>query len=262
MTRLLPRLLSADDLPPVELDAARIDGQLFAVDDWFAPIDEADDIRLRAAALSHLVPDRMIAERSSALWVYGARGRAPYRHQLCIDSSNRTAHNLSSRFEYRECKLEPVDIVQFGSLRVTSHLRTAIDLLRTCEPFGAADADDVLAVLKLGGSEVSDCLQRIRAQPRYPGIRRRSPVQRGSSVARSVRRADTVWRLAVGRSARTDAIDVVDGVDPSYRVQHAVEVCRIAHFEDETAECESVARGGHGGGEDVHVMFRQYTCHI
>ncbi len=172
MTRLLPRLLNDADLPLEELRAARIDGHVFAVDDWFAAVDEPDSTQLRAAALSRLVPGRMIAERSSALWVYGARARAPFRHQLCIDRSNRTAQHLSPRFEYRECKLEPADIVQFGTLKVTSHLRTAIDLLRTCEPFSLGDAHDVLAVLQLGGTRLSECRQRIRAQARFPGVRR------------------------------------------------------------------------------------------
>ena len=183
MTRLLPRLLNTDDLPSAELRAARIDGQVFAVDDCFAPIDEPDSAQLRAAALAHLVPDRMIAERSSALWVLGARASAPFRHQLCIDVDSRTTPHLSTRFELRECKVDPVDIVQLGSLRLTSHLRTAIDLLRTCEPFSRSDALDVLAVLRLGGSRVSDCRHRIRAQPRYPGIRR--ALARAASLERS-----------------------------------------------------------------------------
>jgi hypothetical protein len=172
MTRLLPRLLNADDLPVVELRAACIDGQVFAVDDWFAPIDEPDGRQLRAATLAPLVPERMIAERSSALWVFGARASAPFRHQLCIDIANRTTPHLSPRFEFRECRIETADIVQVGSLRLTSPLRTAIDLLRTCEPFGVADALDVLAVLRLGGSRVSDCRRRIRDLPRFPGLRR------------------------------------------------------------------------------------------
>lgn len=172
MTRLLPRLLSDDDLPSVELRAARIDGQVFAVDEWFAPVDEPDGCRLRAAALAPLVPARMIAERTSALWVLGARASAPLRHQLCIDVACRTTPNRSTRFELRERRFEPADVVQVGGLRVTSHLRTAIDLLISCEPFSPADALDVLAILQLGGARLSDCSRRIRAQSRMPGVRR------------------------------------------------------------------------------------------
>ncbi|WP_345764615.1 hypothetical protein [Diaminobutyricibacter sp. McL0608] len=172
MMRLLPRLLNVDDLPSAELHAARIDGEVYAIGDWFSPIDEPESSEFRASALAHLVPSRMIVERASALWVHGARSYPPFRHQLCSDIANRTTPHLSSRFEFRECRLDPVDIVQLGSLRVTSHLRTAIDLLRTCEPFSPSDALDVLAVLRLGGSTMSECRHLIRAQPGYPGVRR------------------------------------------------------------------------------------------
>jgi hypothetical protein len=183
MTRLLPRLLDHVDLPPAELRAARIDGQVFAVDEAFAVLGEPDSVELRVAALAPLVPDRMIVERSSALWVYGARAEAPFRHQLCMDMANRTTPHHSLRFEYRECRLERGDVLQLGALKITSHLRTAIDLLRTCEPFGAADALDVLAVLQLGGSGVSECARCIRTRPRYPGVRR--ALARLASIDRS-----------------------------------------------------------------------------
>jgi hypothetical protein len=172
VTRLLPRLLGDDDLPSAELRAARIDGEVYAVDDWFAPVDEPDCVALRAAALAHLVPSRMIVERSSALWVLGVRARAPFRHQLCIEVASRTTPHLSPRFEVRELRLDPIDIVHIGPLQVTSHLRTAIDLLRTRKPFTEADLLETLAVLRLGGLEVGDCRERIRAQPRFPGVRR------------------------------------------------------------------------------------------
>jgi hypothetical protein len=63
-------------------------------------------------------------------------------------------------------------VVRLGAVRVTSPVRTAIDLLRTCEPFSASDAVDVLAVLQVGGADVSECRRRIRAQARFPGVRR------------------------------------------------------------------------------------------
>jgi hypothetical protein len=172
VTRLLPRLLYDDDLPAAELRAARIDGQVFAVDDGFAPVDEPDSMSLRAAALSRLVPDRMIAERSSALWVYGAHARSPFPHHLCIDMADRTPPLHTLRFVFREVRLEPVDVIELEGLKLTSPLRTAIDLLRTREEFGASDAREVTALLQVEATTVSECRERIRSQPRYPGVRR------------------------------------------------------------------------------------------
>ena len=45
-------MLGTDDLPLAELCAARIDGDLFAIDEGWAPIDEPDLPSLRAAVVA------------------------------------------------------------------------------------------------------------------------------------------------------------------------------------------------------------------
>jgi hypothetical protein len=198
VTRLIPRLLGDDDLPTAELRAARIDGEVYALDDWFAPVDVPDSAFMRAEALADLVPPRMIVERSSALWIHGAHARAPFRHQLCIEVASRTTRHLSPRFEVRELRLDPIDIVDVGPLRVTSHLRTVIDLLGTSDLFTEADILDVLAILGLGGLDVGACRERVRAQPRFPGARRAlARLRLVESRARRVpgcRDSSGVWR--------------------------------------------------------------------
>ena len=52
----LPMVLGTDDLPIAELCAARLDGELFAIDDGWAPVDEPDLPAFRAAVVALRVP--------------------------------------------------------------------------------------------------------------------------------------------------------------------------------------------------------------
>jgi hypothetical protein len=49
------------------------------------------------------------------------------------------------------------------------------------------------------------------------------------------------------------AVDVVDAVDSTYRVQHMVEISRIAHLETEAGDSDPVPRGLYGGGENIDL---------
>lgn len=172
MTRLIPRLLGNEQLPVAELRAARLDGHVYAVDGVFAAVDEPDSSWLRASALARELPARAIAERSTALWIHGVRARAPQRHQICVDIRHRIAPPCSVCFEIRECVLGAEDVVGLGPVRVTSPLRTAVDLLRTLASFGPSEADDVRAILCVARAKADDCADHIRASPRAPGTKR------------------------------------------------------------------------------------------
>lgn len=146
MTRLLPSVLSRRDLPLAELHAARLDGELFAIDDCFGPVDVAEQAELRAASLSAVLPPRLIAEQRSAAWVLGSLLAPPARHQLCVDTRARYRCAAAPRFAVREVVLEDGETVVIGGLRVTTPLRTALDLARFCDPFGDDEARIVAAL--------------------------------------------------------------------------------------------------------------------
>jgi len=165
MSRLLPAVLSRRDLPLAELHAARLDGELFAIDDCFGPVDVPEQSVLRAASLSAILPPRLIAEQRSAAWVLGSMLNPPARHQLCVDTRARYRCADAPRFAVREVVLDGGETLVIGGLRLTTPLRTALDLARFCDPFGNEEAAIVVslgAVGRFGAEEVMADLARRR----------------------------------------------------------------------------------------------------
>ena len=129
----LPSVLSAHDLPAPELYAARLDGDLFAIDACFSPVDEIEQPRHRAAALRAGLSDRLIAEQFSAAWVWGALDAAPAHHQFCVATGARVSHSPARWMTLREVVIEDSEIIDLDGALVTSPTRTVVDLAR----FGA-----------------------------------------------------------------------------------------------------------------------------
>lgn len=171
MARILTTLLGTADLPLAELCAARLDGELYAVDECFALVDEADTMALRAAALLREVPARSIAERSSALWVFGVLGSPPAKHELCISLANRARVLRSQRWIVRERVLAPTDVQQIAGMSVVTPLRAAVDILTSDALYGAEQRRCVFELMALGGFTAEACMARLYARPSTPGTK-------------------------------------------------------------------------------------------
>ena len=169
MTRLLPLVLSRFDLPEAELHAARLDGELFAIDECFGPIDLAPQASARAASLAAILPARLIAEQRTAAWVLGALLDPPAQHQLCADTAARYRFAGSARFTVREVVIDPTETVVVEGLRVTTALRTAIDLARFCPEFGAAEEDIVAGLARIGGFGLPGAIAGLERRRHLPG---------------------------------------------------------------------------------------------
>lgn len=126
----LPTVLGTDDLPLAELCAARLDGDLFAIDDVWTPIDEPDLPSFRAAVVASRAPRVLIVERLSAAWVHGALDTPPRLAQFCVPSSDRVALVDAPGSVIREVRIDQVDILRLGGVPCTTVVRTAFDLLR------------------------------------------------------------------------------------------------------------------------------------
>lgn len=131
----VPPLLTPVVLPRAELAAARLDGELFSVDEGWVCADEPDSAELRARALGALLPRSVAAERLviiglSAAWLHGATDAPPARHEVCSRSGERAGVRLQHRFVLRELSLSDVDECRIGQLRVTTPARTAFDIGR------------------------------------------------------------------------------------------------------------------------------------
>ena len=165
--RLAP-VLSPADLPSAELQAARLDGELYGVGDCFSPIDIIDGRDQRALALATVVPHRLIVELLSAAWVWGAALSAPARPRLCADITARTRPPIGSAI-LREVVVDQADVVILGRLRITTPLRTAVDLARLDpEP----DREVIARLFDIGGFGLADCEALIQRRRNLPDKRR------------------------------------------------------------------------------------------
>ena len=142
----LPAVLGTDDLPLAELCAARIDGDLFAIDEGWAPVDEPDLPSLRAAVVALRVSRSLIIERLSAAWVHDALDVAPHTAQFCVPHRSRIAAIADRRVAIREVVLGDDEVIELGGARCTTPARTAFDLLRE-NTLPDADAERVVARL-------------------------------------------------------------------------------------------------------------------
>ncbi|MBG6214897.1 MAG: hypothetical protein LH475_03200 [Cryobacterium sp.] len=145
MTNPRGRVRTVNDLPLAELYSARLDGQVFQVADSWCVIDEIDGCDTRAIAASQLVPPRAIAEQLTAAWIYGLAPE-PQLHQFCVLIGARTTAMWSPRVQVREIVRSPDDVRTISGARVTTPLRTAVDLARYM-PTSTPDLTALLARL-------------------------------------------------------------------------------------------------------------------
>lgn len=169
MTSRLRASLTPADLPLTELNAAVLDGVLYPRGFGFACIDEPDDPANRAESLTIPGADRLIIERRSAAWVWGALPQPPAVHQLCSSSEARAmARPSSPEFVLREVLISPREIVNCGTSQVTTPLRTAVDLLVTDTGTQTPDVT-ITALLTLAELTFDDCIALLRARRNLPG---------------------------------------------------------------------------------------------
>lgn len=162
--RLAP-VLSEHDLPTAELRAAALDGELFALEGCWVPIDEPDRASQRAGSLAAQLPGRVIVEQHSAAWVWGVLDDPPRPHELCtaIGARVRTGEGWPAP---REVVIDDDETVVVGGIRVTTPLRTLVDLARFSVEFDEQLARGLLA---LGGIQLDAVIAAIGSRRNLPG---------------------------------------------------------------------------------------------
>lgn len=136
-----PFLYFADErLSRAELCAARLDGHVVEIDDAYMPADAVETPALRAGSLRDLLGDTLAASHLTAAWVHGALVEPPRRHTVQRAVPRRLHHVFGRRIRYRESPVEENDLVTLGGVRVTSPVRTLIDLARVPDDAHAAAA--------------------------------------------------------------------------------------------------------------------------
>ena len=170
----VPSVLTSALLPQAELSAARLDGELFAVDESWVCVDEPDRADLRAQSLAVLLPSSIAATRLvmmglTAAWLHGATDAPPWRHEVCSRSDERATLRLPPRFVLRELCVDAADECRIGGLRVTTPSRTAFDIGRR-EQADDADLAALQALLHRYRIRPDDAAGGARAS--LPGARR------------------------------------------------------------------------------------------
>ena len=163
----LPPVLSSVDLPAPELYAARLDGELFAVNGCFSPVDEIEQPRHRAAALHAGQSDRLIAEQLSAAWVWGALDSPPTHRQFCVATGARVSHSPALWMTVREVVIEDEEIVDFDGSAVTDPTRTLVDLARFSSTFDPA----IMRRLIAAGASLDRATESITSRRNLPNKR-------------------------------------------------------------------------------------------
>jgi hypothetical protein len=167
----LPSVLSSLDLPLPELQAARLDGELFSVDECFSPIDEIERREHRARALALQLSPRLIAEQRTAAWVYGARDTPPSIHELCARIEARIRPSSLLRLALREVVIEDCDLTTIGDLQLTTPARTVVDLARFRPTFDDADRTTVSRLMSIGRFGIAECIAILNRRRNLPGKR-------------------------------------------------------------------------------------------
>ena len=220
-----------------ELRSATLDGELAQLGEGYVPADAPLTPMARAMSLAPLlVEPRILLSHRSAAWVWGWLPAQP-GISTSVPIGARISSGRRRRLSTREVVIDEHEVHRWGDLGVTTRVRTLIDLARHDE------GDDVTRIIA-------------RALRERPALRTEAATYLGSGARAShVRRARERVNAALQLSTVADAIDVVHGVDTSHGVEHAVEVCRVAHLEHEAAQGQTVARSVDARRQNVDVVL-------
>ena len=164
----LSSLPSRMSLP--EWQSAVLDGEAVAIGGGFVCIDEPVGAQDRAVSLAiGLRGSRAVVSDRSAAWVWGW-GESRSVVDTCVPITARVASPERRRRHAREAVIEPHEIIEIGGVRVTSPLRTVIDLVRH-------DHDDevitlVVAALDAGDVAAGDVTSELGRRPGISHLRR------------------------------------------------------------------------------------------
>jgi len=169
---LLPPVLGPDDLPYAELMAAGLDGEVYALGAGHCPVDAIPTPSLRLAAALSGRSGRYIAELGTAAWVWGATPVMPFPFELCVEMRARARPAPTKQATVRELMLRADETCVIGERRVTTPMRTAIDLARVREKFEVADRQVIARLADLGGFTLAECLAAMNGRRNLPAKRR------------------------------------------------------------------------------------------
>ncbi len=161
--RLSP-VLAETDLSSVELQAARLDGEVYRLAEAYCLVGELEAPHHRAWSVLGTRSPRLIAELGTAAWIWGAAVRLP-RLEFAVTPDARARFPPRHHIAVREIVYEPRDVTTLGGVRVTTPLRTILDLVRVEDDFDPATTAHLAAI---GGLHPDDCLAALESRDGIP----------------------------------------------------------------------------------------------
>jgi len=151
-------------IPSAELLSMRLDGEVFPLGAGWFPVDLPDSPGLRISAVMAGRSSRLIAGGTTAAWVWGAASVLPTPLTLLSDVRARARLRPGSPAVVREVTLAEGEIAELGDGRVTTPLRTLLDL--ACE---GAPADVLRRLASVADLDRDEVLSAARRE-RRPGV--------------------------------------------------------------------------------------------
>jgi len=168
----LPELFDPSTFPVAERSALRLDGELFPLAEALITLDALDSPELRARAAHAGRGPRLIAELETAAWIWGALPAPPGRLQFCAAMEERSRLRPGDPGAGREVVMPAEDEFLLAGRRVTTPLRTALDLVRLRDD-ASYDAAVVGRLLGDDGAERAMTALAARRLPHAARARRR-----------------------------------------------------------------------------------------
>ena len=152
-----------------ELSAARLDGDLVELGNGYTPADTVETMALRAGSLAPLAGITLALTHTSAAWVYGVFNEPPTPHHLQRAVPHRITHVIDGQICYHDSALPSGDQVLIGGVRVSTAIRTLVDLARSPDPDVHAATEELAALLPPGITAAA--LNRVLFSKRFSGKR-------------------------------------------------------------------------------------------
>lgn len=165
--RLSPVLADAD-LSPAELQAARLDGEVYELAGAYCLVGEVEAPRHRARAVLAARSPRLIAELGTAAWIWGAAAQ-PVRLEFSVTPEARARFAPGVHIAVREIVYDDGDLATLDGHRVTTPLRTIIDLARLSEAF---EPETVRRLAQIGRLVLDDCVTSLGRRSGIPAKKR------------------------------------------------------------------------------------------
>ena len=151
---------------PAELSAARLDGDLATLGDAYVPAGGLESPAIRAASLTPILGDRLVAIGISAAWIHGASGLPPAVHHVQRGPAA-VSRPVRRDVRFRDTPIDDVDTVILGGVRVATPARTLVELAREATDPAHAAAARRLATPQL----IAEARAWLHAHRRFPGRR-------------------------------------------------------------------------------------------